>query len=85
MGIMSQSGGGEGDSFAYRHPVLYAARVAVVCTAIMVVAKSVGAWLDDDSVAIGGVLRYVLVAFSLWFVTGAGFLVVAKRTGNFKR
>ena len=82
---MSQRGGGEADSYAYRHPVLYAARVAVTCTAIMVVAKSIGAWLDDDSVSVGGVVRYVLVVFSLVFVTATAFLVVAKRGGNLQR
>lgn len=82
---MSQRDGGEADSFAYRRPVLYAARVAFIRTAIMVVAKSVGAWLDDDSVSVGGVVRYVLVFFTLIFVTATGFFVVAKRGGHLKR
>ena len=82
---MSQHGGGEAESFAYRHPVLYAARVAVICTAIMVVAKSVGASLGDRSVSAGGVVRYVLVIFTVVFFTASGFLVVAKRGGHLKR
>ena len=85
MAVMSTHGGGQTDSFAYRRPVLYAAKIAVVCTAIMVVAKSVRVWLGDDSVAVSGVVRYVVVVFTLFFVTAAGFLVVAKRTGNLKR
>ena len=82
---MSQRGGGEAESFAYRHPVLYAARDAVICTAIMVVAKSVGASLDDDTVSVGGVVRYVLVVFTVVFFTASGFLGVAKRRGQLKR
>jgi hypothetical protein len=82
---MSQRGCGEAESFAYRHPVLYAARAAIICTAIMVVSKSVGASLDEDSVSVGGVVRYVFVVFTVVFLTASGFLVVAKRRGQLKR
>ena len=71
-------------SFVHRHPLLYAARVALVCTAIMVVAKTVGAWLDDESVSVARVLRFMGGFFTVVFLMTSGFILVAKRRGELK-
>ncbi len=75
---------GQGDSFAKRHPVLYGARVAVVCALIMVTAKSVGAWLDDESISLGRMLRYFAIVFSMFFLAATGLFALAKRRGELK-
>jgi hypothetical protein len=81
---MTTNGAGEPNSFANRHPVGYAAKVAVACTAIMMLAEVAGAWLDDEPLSLTQVLRYASIVFAMFFVAASGFLVAAKRRGELK-